>query len=203
MILEPSFYQGNDVITIARQLLGKVLCTQSEGIYTSGIITETEAYAGTTDKASHAFNGRKTKRTEIMFRKGGIAYIYLCYGIHSLFNVVTSVEGNPHAVLIRAVDPLEGVEWMEKRNHNKRLIKTSGIGPGNVSKLLGIHFSFSGLPLIKRETSSGEQPCIWIEDRGFKVEEKLIITGPRVGVDYAGEDALLPYRFRFSSPIKL
>jgi DNA-3-methyladenine glycosylase len=202
MILEPSFFQGNDVVGIARQLLGKVLCTRIEGHYTSGIITETEAYAGITDKASHAFNGRRSHRTEIMFRNGGIAYVYLCYGIHSLFNVVTSVEGNPHAALIRAIEPLEGLGWMEKRNRNKSLIKSSGTGPGNVSKLLGIHFSHSGLPLVKKEQVQENEPGIWIENRGFKIDDGIITAGPRVGVDYAGEDAFLPYRFRLPASFR-
>lgn len=198
MILTRSFYTRNDVVLIARELLGKVLVTNIKGMKTSGLITETEAYAGTVDKASHAYNDRRTSRTEIMYREGGTAYVYLCYGVHSLFNVVTSVEGNPHAVLIRAIHPLEGTEIMEKRNGKPLDAKRSGIGPGKVSKLLGIHFSHSGLSLLDEKPSRQETDAqMWIEDRGLVVKDNQIIIGPRIGVDYAGEDALLPYRFRY------
>jgi DNA-3-methyladenine glycosylase len=194
MIIPTSFYQHDDVAGISRQLLGKVLCTVIEGYLTTGIITETEAYAGKTDKASHAYNGRRTARTEIMFRNGGISYVYLCYGIHSLFNVVTSTEGNPHAVLIRAIIPLEGKEVMQQRQEGRALGRDSGTGPGRLSSLLGIHFVHTGLPLEKAVDKN--KVAIWIEDRNFVVKEDMIISGPRIGVDYAGEDALLPYRFR-------
>jgi DNA-3-methyladenine glycosylase len=108
--LPSEFYIRTDVVQVARDLLGKVLYTSFNHEITAGIIIETEAYAGVTDKASHAYNNRRTARTEIMYRTGGTAYVYLCYGIHSLFNIVTSVEDNPHAVLIRGIEPLHGIE---------------------------------------------------------------------------------------------
>lgn len=196
MILSSSFYQQDDVVLIARQLLGKVLCTSFEGKLTSGIITETEAYAGKTDRASHAFNGRRTERTEIMYRAGGISYVYLCYGVHSLFNVVTSTDGDPQAVLIRSIFPFEGLEYMQQRISGKVPDKKSGIGPGKLTRLLGIHYSHTGIPLVKADSINSFS--IWIEDRRISPDQSQIISGPRIGVDYAGEDALLPYRFRLA-----
>jgi DNA-3-methyladenine glycosylase len=197
MELPHSFYTRNDVIAIARELLGKVLCSSFDGELTTGIITETEAYAGETDRASHAYNGRRTQRTEIMYWDGGTTYIYLCYGVHSLFNVVTSTKGTPHAVLVRAIKPLEGIEVMKARTGKSAISIKDGTGPGKVSKLLGIHFSQSGRSLINRQKAR-DTDRVWIEDRMIRVEPSEIISGPRIGVDYAGEDALLPYRFRIS-----
>jgi DNA-3-methyladenine glycosylase len=185
--LVDSFYSGEDVVKIAKSLLGKILITRFDGITTSGRIVETEAYEGVTDRASHAFGGRRTKRTEIMFGDGGRAYVYLCYGIHHLFNVVTNKREVPHAVLIRAVEPLEGVDEMLKRTGKKKLDFTLTRGPGNVSKTLGISTHHSGVNLQKNE--------IFISDDGFKIGKKHIVITPRIGVDYAGDDAKLPYRF--------
>jgi DNA-3-methyladenine glycosylase len=193
-ILPRSFYTRPDVVLIARELLGKQLFTRIDGVTTSGTICETEAYAGITDKASHAYGGRRTCRTEVMYRAGGTAYIYLCYGIHSLFNVVTNVRNVPHAVLIRGIIPAEGIEEMFIRTGRSGLDKNSGTGPGKVSKLLGIHYSHTGLDLVKT-TVNMKEPAIWIEDTGIQLTSGMITTGPRIGVDYAAEDALLPYRF--------
>lgn len=178
----------DDVVKISRELLGKVLCTNIDGLYTSGIITETEAYMGAIDKASHAYNNRRTNRTEVIFGEGGIAYVYLCYGIHHLFNIVTHKKDTPHAILVRAIKPLEGVEIMMQRRNAQKITDKMTIGPGTVSQALGITTKHTGVDL------TGD--LIWLEDRGITVRPKDIIVGPRVGVDYAGEDALLPYRFR-------
>lgn len=189
--LNKSFYLSDSVVELAKALLGKFICTNISGRgITSGMITETEAYAGITDRASHAYGGRRTKRTEIMYMEGGVTYVYLCYGVHSLFNIVTNKKNIPDAVLIRAIKPADGKEVMLKRSNKKILNVKSGTGPGNVSKLLGIHYSHTGLSLLGNE--------IWLEDRGVKISENKIISGPRVGVDYAGKDAKLPYRFRIS-----
>ncbi len=197
MKLEKDFYLREDVVQISRDLLGKYLFTKIDGKTTAGIITETEAYAGEIDKASHAYNNRRTNRTEIMFAEGGVSYVYLCYGIHHLFNVVTNFKNQPHAVLIRAVKPAEGLKTiLERRNLEptkeqidfvlKGKKKIAG-GPGTVSQAMGIRTKHSGLDLTKN--------VIWIEDRGIQIQSKDIIIGPRVGVDYAEEDAKLPYRF--------
>lgn len=187
MKLPRSFYTRPDVVRIAKELLGKYLFTNFEGIFTGGIITETEAYNGVIDKASHAFGGRRTARTEIMYSEGGTAYVYLCYGIHSLFNVVTGKKDHPHAVLIRAIYPTHGIEYMLKRRKMNQPKKNLSAGPGTVSEALGIHYSHSGLSLLGNK--------IWIEDKGIVVKQKEISVSSRIGVAYAAEDALLPYRF--------
>ena len=197
MKLEKDFYLREDVVGIGRELLGKYLFTKIDGKLTAGIITETEAYAGETDKASHAYNGRRTNRTEIMFAEGGRSYVYLCYGIHHLFNIVTNYKNTPHAVLVRAIKPVEGMKTILQRRNlepTKDIIeqvlsgkkKIAG-GPGTVSQALGIQTIHTGLDLTQNK--------IWIEDKGILVKPKDIVAGPRIGVDYAGEDAKLPYRF--------
>lgn len=187
MKLSRDFYLQHDVVALARQLIGKVLVTNFNGEYTSGVITETEAYAGAVDKASHAYGERRTPRTETMYAQGGTGYVYLCYGIHHLFNVVTNVEGIPHAVLIRGVKPLEGIDIMRVRRNFPKTDKILSAGPGTVSQALGIRTSHDKADLL------GEH--IWIEDRGIVVPDDRVKITPRIGVDYAGEDAKLPYRF--------
>ena len=181
------FYEGTDVVGIARDLIGKVLVTHIDGKLTSARIVETEAYAGVTDKASHAYGGRRTNRTEVMFGRGGVAYVYLCYGIHHLFNVVTHAAETPHAVLIRAGEPLEGADVMRKRTGKRPGDKSLGRGPGNISKALGITTALTGESLLGN--------LIYIADDGFAYAPEDIVASARIGVDYAGQDALLPYRF--------
>jgi DNA-3-methyladenine glycosylase len=181
------FYKRNDVLLIAKELLGKVLVTNWDGVFTSGRIVEVEAYNGIIDKASHAFAGRRTARNEIMYAHGGVAYVYLCYGIHHLFNVVTNNSGIPHAILIRALEPVKGIDIMLKRVGKKKLDNTLTRGPGNLSKALGLFTKHSGCSLRSKE--------LFIADDGFALSKKDIGTSPRIGVDYAGKDALLHYRF--------
>ena len=185
--LKFSFYQRQNVVQIAKELLGKILVTNWKGIITSGRIVESEAYAGAIDKASHASGGRRTPRNEIMYGDGGHAYVYLCYGIHHLFNVVTNSKDIPHAILIRGLDPLEGIEEMLLRTRKKKLDHTLTRGPGNVSKALGISTKHTGTSLLGNK--------IFIADDGVKFSKRLVTASPRIGVDYAGKDALLPYRF--------
>jgi DNA-3-methyladenine glycosylase len=187
MKLSKSFYQREDVVQVAKDLLGKYLFTKFNNKLTGGIITETEAYAGVADRASHAYSGRRTARTEIMFGEGGTAYVYLCYGIHSLFNVVTNKKGIPHAVLIRAIKPTHGIPTILWRRNMTAVKKNISGGPGTVSEALGIHYSHTGLSLLGNK--------IWIEDRGYPVDKKKIEASKRIGVDYAGEDAELLFRF--------
>ena len=139
MKLTEDFYSRDNVVEISRDLLGKVLCTKLDRVVTSVVITETEAYAGVTDKASHAFGDRRTKRTKPIYGPGGHAYVYLCYGLHHLFNVVTNVEGVPHAVLIRAGQPLDGVDEMLTRRNKKDIDKTFLAGPGQHRASAGYH----------------------------------------------------------------
>ncbi|PQA93287.1 3-methyladenine DNA glycosylase [Chryseobacterium shigense] len=187
MKLPLSYYLNQDVLFLAKDLLGKILFTEVKGDITAGIIVETEAYFGVVDKASHAYGGRRTERTETLYSQGGISYVYLCYGIHHLFNVVTSIEGEPHAVLIRAVEPLAGKNIMELRRNMPVDKAAISAGPGSAAKALGIDRSFNTKDLTGNE--------IWIEDRGIRYSSEEIISGPRIGVAYAQEDALLPWRF--------
>lgn len=184
--LPASFYLRDDVVVIARELLGKVLWTKFNGKRTAGIISETEAYNGTIDRASHAWNGRRTARNEMMYARGGTGYVYLCYGIHHLFNVVTNAEGVPHAVLIRAIVPVEGLDVMQRRRKSRGVLITGG--PGTLSEALGIRTAHDGADLL-----SG---AIGIADHGIGVDQRRVVASPRIGVESAGADALLPYRFR-------
>jgi DNA-3-methyladenine glycosylase len=182
------YYCENKTLWLAEDLLGKILLTRSDdGIIRSGIITETEAYLGVQDKASHAWNNRYTKRTSIMYQRGGVAYVYLCYGIHCLFNIVTEFEDIPNAVLIRGI--------IKIRNNNPNAVpeKLSTNfdqvydGPGKLTKALDINLSHNN------ESLSGGR--VWIEEHGIKPVQGSVFKGSRIGVDYAGEDAKLPYRF--------
>ena len=186
MKIPKSYYQDENVVELARSFLGKVLVCNISGKITSGIISETEAYAGISDRASHAWGDRNTQRTAPMYRDGGIAYVYLIYGIYSLFNIVTAPKGTPHAILVRSIQPLEGLDVMMKRRGTNKL-KGLTDGPGKLGIAMGLHYTDSG------EDLTGDR--IWIEDRGIVPDPSQIITGPRIGIDYAGEDALLPYRF--------
>lgn len=185
--MDNSFYDRADVVRIARELLGKVLVTTFEGLRTTGRIVEVEAYNGVVDRASHAWSGRRTRRTEVMYREGGTAYVYLIYGIHHLFNVVTNKKDTPHAVLVRALEPLEGIPTMLKRTGKTKLDHTLTRGPGNLSKAMGLYIQHTGFSLF--------EDIIYIGDDGYKLRKSEIIASPRIGVDYAGPDAELPYRF--------
>ena len=174
-------------MSIARDLLGKIVVTRFGGFKTAGRIVETEAYAGITDKASHAYGGRRTLKNEHMYQGPGTAYIYVCYGMHQMLNVVTNAEGIPDAVLIRALQPLEGLDHMGERTGKDPGDPSICRGPGNVGKALGIHRINSGLPLKGNE--------IYLAEDGFNVRPGEIGVGKRIGVESAGADALLPYRF--------
>lgn len=183
-----SFYQREDVVQIARELLGKLLLTKINNQLTGGIIIETEAYKGAEDRACHAYNYRRTKRNEAMYQNGGIAYVYLCYGIHYLFNVVTHAKEVPHAVLIRAIFPTIGIETMLKRRKKNFLNPQLTSGPGSVCQALSIDLSHNAISLSSSD--------IWITHSDIQVNQTQISQGPRIGVDYAGQDALLPWRFK-------
>jgi DNA-3-methyladenine glycosylase len=185
--LPHSFYLGSDVVAISKSLIGKYLFTCIDGLLTGGYIVESEAYNGVIDKASHAYGNRQTPRTQTMFNEGGIAYIYLCYGIHEMPNVVTSVEGQPHAILIRAIEPTTGIDIMQSRRNMPVVKPNITSGPGSVAKALGIDRKLNGISL--------QSDILWIEDRGLTFNDEEIAAVPRVGVAYAGQDALLPYRF--------
>ena len=181
------FYQRDDILKISRELMGKLLVTTIKGITTSGRIVELEAYAGVIDKASHAWAGRRTARNEVMYHPGGTAYVYICYGIHRLFNVVTNNKETPHAILIRALEPVEGIKTMLRRTGKKNRDNTLTRGPGNLTVAMGIDMEMNGSSLL------GDS--VYIGDDGFRYTYKEICSSPRIGVESAGKDALLPYRF--------
>ncbi len=189
-VLPKSFYIRDDVLQISRELLGKYLVSNIGGKITSGMIVETEAYRASDDKACHAYNNRRTKRTEVMFQEGGRAYIYLCYGIHHLFNVVTGPEDNAQAVLIRALQAEDNLPLMQQRRGIQRMGPQLSAGPGVLSKALGITKLLSGVSLLE-----GQSP-IWIEDRNKVISDEEILASPRVGIDYAEECVDWPWRFR-------
>jgi DNA-3-methyladenine glycosylase len=185
--LDHSFYDRKNVVLIAKELLGKILVTQFEGIRTSGRIVETEAYNGVVDRASHAFAGRRTTRTEHIYGGPGTVYVYIVYGLHYLFNVVTNKTDTPHAILVRALEPMEGINYMLKRVGKPVADYTLTKGPGNLARAMGISKIHTGGNLFSEE--------IFIEDDGLRYKKDQIIITHRIGVDYAGTDAQLPYRF--------
>lgn len=185
-LLKPDFYNRPDVVQISRDLLGCILCTKINGYFTSGMITETEAYCGRNDKACHANNGTRTNRTEVMYGSPGHSYVYLCYGIHHLFNVVTNREGLADAVLVRAIKPLSGIQIMKERRGTDSE-KNLSDGPGKLTQALAVTRKLSGCSLF--------EPPVWIEKSTFKFSANDVTSSPRIGVDYAGEDALREWRF--------
>jgi DNA-3-methyladenine glycosylase len=187
MKLKRSFYDRKDVVKIARELLGKILVTQINGVRSSGRIVETEAYAGFEDRASHAFGGRRTSRSEHLYGEPGTIYVYICYGMHHLFNVITNKKDIPHGVLIRALEPLEGLAHMQKRTGRFSTDYTITKGPGNLSRALGMSKIHSGCDIFSDE--------IFIEDDGLRYKKDQIVVTKRIGVEGAGKDADLPYRF--------
>ncbi|MDX1941585.1 MAG: DNA-3-methyladenine glycosylase [Saprospiraceae bacterium] len=195
MQLGKDFYRRDDVVQIAKDLLGKFLITEFDGRRTVGKIVETEAYRAPEDKASHAYGYRRTPRTEVMYATGGTAYVYLIYGMYHLFNVVTNEQDIPHAVLIRAVEPVENVELMLLRRGMETLKPQLTAGPGVLSIAMGITTNHSGINLLKKESP------IRIEDRGLRVETDEMIAGPRVGVESSQEWASIPWRFRVKDSI--
>jgi DNA-3-methyladenine glycosylase len=182
-----SFYDRKDVVRIARDLLGKILVTQLDGIRTAGRIVETEAYAGVNDRASHAFGGKRTNRSEDIYGPPGTVYVYICYGMHHLINVVTNKKDIPHAILIRALEPLEGIDYMLKRTRKPVADFTLTKGPGNLARAMGISKLHTGGNLFSKE--------IFIEDDGLRYKKDQIVITKRIGVEYAREDAELLYRF--------
>lgn len=190
MKLPESFYERKNVVKIARELLGKSLFTNVGNIVTGGIIVETEAYSWK-EKGCHAFGGKMTERNKIMFGKGGYAYVYLCYGMHHLFNVVTNIEGTADAILIRAIQPTVGIEKMKHRRGEAKNPHHLTSGPGKLTQALQINRTFNGKYLLNND--------VWIEDLGVIVKNKDIIASKRIGIEYAGEDASLLWRFTINN----
>lgn len=171
---------------IARQLLGKRLVTRVDNVITAGMIVETEAYSWR-ERGCHAYGGRKTARNASMFLPGGHAYVYFCYGLHHLVNVVTNDEGIAEAVLIRAVEPIEGIDTMRiRRNMPDAPVWQLTSGPARLTQAMGIDLKMNGQLL------SGDN--IWLE-AGEQISPRMVETSCRIGIPYAREDAKLPWRF--------
>jgi DNA-3-methyladenine glycosylase len=177
----------SNVLLVARQLLGcRLVVPMADGTRVSGQIVETEAYVGPEDKASHAYGNRRTSRTETMFGSGGTAYVYFIYGMYYQFNVVTGQANVPHAVLVRGLEPLEGIERMRERRPVKRDRDLTN-GPGKLCQALGLDRSYNGEDLL------GER--VWLEAAEKKLAPRRIMSGPRIGIDYAEEYKEKPWRF--------
>ncbi len=195
-----TYYQTSDTLSLSQDLLGKFLFTRLAGdTVTGGMIVETEAYLAPLDKASHAYNHRRTARTEVMFHLGGVSYVYLCYGMHHLFNIITHQENIPHAILIRAIEPVVGIEHMLTRCQRSHPAPLWTAGPALLTKALGLKREHTGIAL--------DGTTIWLEDRGVKVSLEDCLASPRVGIAYAQEFAAMPWRFRikdnaWTSPAK-
>lgn len=184
--LPREFYTRSNVVTVARELLGKLLVVPaSDGSRVSGIIVETEAYRGPQDRAAHSYGGRRTKRSETMYGIGGTAYVFFVYGMYYQFNVVTNAEDTPHAVLIRAVEPIEGVDLMRKRRNGQPDHNLTN-GPGKLCIALGIDRKLDSVDLLGNK--------VWLE-AGEKTPPRKIASGPRIGIDYAEEWVAKPWRF--------
>jgi len=192
-LLSPDFYANPDVVDVAQKLLGKVLCSNINGVYTTGIISETEAYCGRNDKACHANNGKRTERTEVMFGDPGHAYIYLCYGIHHLINVVTNQKNLADAVLVRGLIPKTGIDQMENRRGIKTFSDLTN-GPGKLTQAMGITTDLNRTNL--------SEPPVWIEDQGIHIPADQLVTSKRVGVEYAGDHAERLWRFEISTALR-
>ena len=188
-ILPASYYASPDVTYLAKDLLGKFLCTRIDGHYCCGKIIETEAYRGPDDRAAHSYNNRRTQRTEVMFWKGGVAYIYICYGMHHLMNVVTGPRDDAHAVLIRALEPVDGIDIMSERRQLGAMDVRLTKGPGSLSVAMGLRSDMSGTSLFDRSSP------IWLEDRGIRYDDSAICISKRIGVEGAGEAAHWPWRY--------
>lgn len=181
------FYLRDDTVAVARDLLGKLLVVPDEnGEHVSAMIVEVEAYCGVEDRGAHSFGGRRTPRNEVTYGLGGHAYVFFIYGMYFQLNVVTGKKDSPHVVLIRAVEPVEGIEKMrQRRGAMKDTNLTSG--PGKLCIAMAIdREQHNAADLL------GEK--MWIENYR-KIDDAEIAVGKRIGIDYAGEDADLPYRF--------
>lgn len=184
--LPREFYTRASVLVVARELLGKLLVVPARnGTRLSGKIVEVEAYRGPEDRAAHSFGGRRTRRTETMYGTGGTAYVFFVYGMYNQFNVVTNAAETPHAVLIRAVEPVEGIELMRKRRRGQSDHNLTN-GPGKLCIAFGIDRKLDAADLLGNK--------VWLEDAA-RVPRSQIASGPRVGIDYAGEWKDKPWRF--------
>ena len=203
----PRDFYAADGLTLARELLGKVLIRREGDRLLACVITETEAYMGVGDRASHAYGGRRTQRTRTMYRAGGVAYVYLIYGLYSCMNITANREGNAEAMLIRAGLPAAGEDVMLENLRRSSRAKKASLpaspaawsgkewaerlrGPGRLCSAMGITRADNGRELFS-------DPGFYVEDWGLGpgIRPAAVLTGPRIGIDYAGEDRDKPWRF--------
>ncbi len=189
-ILKAATFASEDVLMLSKYLLGKLIVSQVDGQYTSGMIVETEAYRAPDDKACHAYQNKRTPRTETMFAQAGTAYVYICYGMHHLFNVVTAPKDIAHAILIRAIEPIDGLDIMSQRRQMDSSKKEMVNGPGKFTRAMGISKNFNEINLCDQRSP------IYLEDRGIRIKESEIVEGPRVGMSTAGHSSNWPWRYR-------
>lgn len=190
MLLPEEFYVDSDVVNLAKVLLGKTISTYTDGIMTSGMIVETEAYRGPDDRGCHAFGNRYTERTKTMFESGGVAYVYICYGLHPMFNVVSGAKDQPHAILVRAIEPFEGIDTMLQRRNLQKLSYQLSNGPGKAAVALGITKNLDGSILFDQNSP------IQITENQINLKDEKIVTGLRVGMSvHVGLCAYRPWRF--------
>ncbi|MCL4542909.1 MAG: DNA-3-methyladenine glycosylase [Deltaproteobacteria bacterium] len=207
-ILHRTFFAENNALVVARELLGKLLLTNIKGeVLTGGVISEVEAYLGVKDMASHAYNGHRSNKNESLYKKGGIAYVYLCYGIHNMLNIVVNKSGIPQGVLIRGLIPVYGINIMRKRRGILNIKPENNLtnGPGNLTKALGIEMRHNGTLVCLDDAvknGNGLDLEVFIENRGIKIDDNMVLESPRIGVDYAKEWAKRPLRFRLNEGIK-
>jgi len=187
-VLARAFYR-RDAVSVARALLGKRLVSRRGGIETAGIIVETEAYLGVEDRAAHTFGGRRTQRNRSMWGEAGHAYVYFVYGMHHCFNVVAGRIGEPVAVLVRALEPIAGIEAMQRRRPAARRPQQLCSGPARLCAALAIDRQADGVDLV-------DGADLRIVGAGHaRLPASAIGCGPRIGVDYAGTWAQAPLRF--------
>jgi DNA-3-methyladenine glycosylase len=183
------FYR-RDPVTLAKALLGQILVRRLEdGRELAGRIVEVEAYLGAPDRAAHSFGGRRTRRNASMWRDGGHAYVYFTYGMHWCFNVVADAEGVPTACLVRALEPLEGLDEMRRRREKKKPLTDTDLcsGPAKLAQALGLDRAHDGLDLVTSE-------ALFIL-RKRRAPSEAIGKSARIGVAYADEWARKPLRF--------
>lgn len=197
LVLPKSYFMSDDVVGLSKDLIGKQIFTLIDGVTTSGLIVETEAYKAPEDKASHAYGNKLTERNQVMFESGGRIYVYLCYGIHHLLNIVTNSKDIPHAILIRAIEPIDGIDTMLARRNMGKLNANLTSGPGKVSQALGITTALNGHPLQYKKSHG--HPLVWIQETDTKISKSAIYSGPRVGIDYAKEYVSKPWRFKLKA----
>jgi DNA-3-methyladenine glycosylase len=188
-VVPTSFFSHWDTLSVAQQLIGKEIVTRIDGVICSAIISETEAYLAPEDKASHAYNNRKTKRTQVFYENGGFAYVYLCYGIHKLFNVITGPLNIPNAVLIRGGVAKMGVDQINERLQKPLSSQSVLKGSGVFSKAMGIDLYHTGLSV-----SDLNSPILILKEN-IRIEHHQILTSSRIGIDYSGEWAAKQWRF--------